>query len=50
MAKKKTSFALSEDAVNQLAELAKADNRSMANMLEVLISNEFTLENPQKKK
>lgn len=37
MAKKRTSFALSEKALEQLKKLAEKENRSMANMLEELI-------------
>jgi predicted transcriptional regulator len=37
MAKKRTSFALSEAALEKLKELAEKDNRSQAAMLEKLI-------------
>ena len=43
MAKKRTSFALSEKALEQLKKLAEKENRSMANMLEELIRNEYEL-------
>ena len=35
--KKRTSFALSQEALDKLKQLADNDNRSMANMLEELI-------------
>ncbi len=41
MAKKRTSFALSEKALEQLKQLAEKENRSMANMIEELIRKEF---------
>lgn len=41
MAKKRTSFALSEKTLAQLKKLAEKENRSMANMLEELIRKEF---------
>ena len=41
MAKKRTSFALSEKALEQLKKLAEKENRSMANMIEELIRNAF---------
>ena len=41
MAKKRTSFRLSEKALEQLKELAEKENRSMANMLEEIIRKEF---------
>lgn len=41
MAKKRTSFALSEQALEQLKKLAEKQNRSMANMLEELIRKEY---------
>lgn len=41
MAKKRTSFALSEKALEQLKKLAEKENRSMANMIEELIRKEF---------
>lgn len=41
MAKKRTSFALSEKALEQLKKLAEKENRSMANMVEELIKKEF---------
>ena len=41
MAKKITSFAISEKALEQLKELAEKANRSMANMIEELIRKEF---------
>ena len=42
MSKKVTSFRLSEKALQQLKELAEKENRSMANMLEELITKEFS--------
>ena len=41
MAKKRTSFALSEKALEQLKKLAEKENRSMANMIEELIRNAY---------
>lgn len=41
--KKRTSFALSKECLDQLKKLAEKNNRSMANMLEVLVLKEFTL-------
>ena len=41
MAKKRTSFALSEQALEQLKKLAEKQNRSMANMLDELIRKEY---------
>ena len=41
MAKKRTSFALSEQALEQLKKLAEKQNRSMANMIEELIRKEY---------
>lgn len=41
MAKKRTSFALSEQALEQLKKLAEKQNCSMANMLEELIRKEY---------
>ena len=41
MAKKRTSYALSEQALEQLKKLAEKQNRSMANMLEELIRKEY---------
>lgn len=35
--KKRTSFALSEETINLLAAMAEKENRSQANMLEVLV-------------
>lgn len=35
--KKRTSFALSQTALDKLKQLADKENRSMANMIEVLI-------------
>ena len=43
MAKKRTSFALSEQALEQLKKLAEKENRSMANMLEELIRKEYDM-------
>lgn len=43
MAKKRTSFSLSEKALGQLKELAEKENGSMANMLEELIKNPYKL-------
>lgn len=37
MNKKRTSFALSNEALELLKALAEKDNRSQANMLEILI-------------
>ena len=41
MSKKVTSFRLSEKALEQLKKVADKNNRSMANMIEELIRNEF---------
>lgn len=41
MAKKRTSFALSEKTLEQLKIIAEKENRSMANMIEELIRKEF---------
>ena len=41
MAKKRTSFALSEKTLEQLKKLAEKENRSMANMIEEIIRKEF---------
>lgn len=43
MAKKRTSFALSEEALEKLRKLAEKENRSMANMLEELIRKEYDM-------
>ena len=40
--KKRTSFALSKKALDKLKQLAEKENRSMANMLEELITKEFS--------
>lgn len=40
--KKRTSFALSKNSLEQLKKLAEKNNRSMANMLEELITKEFS--------
>ena len=37
MSKKVTSFRLSEKTLEQLKQLAEKENRSMANMIEVLV-------------
>ena len=42
MSKKVTSFRLSEKALEQLKKVADKNNRSMANMLEELITKEFS--------
>ena len=42
MSKKVTSFRLSEKALDKLKQLAEKENRSMANMLEELITKEFS--------
>ena len=39
--KKRTSFALSKESLEQLKKVADKNNRSMANMIEELIRNEF---------
>ncbi len=39
MAKKITSFSLNEDTLTLLKKLAEKNNRSQANMLEVLITD-----------
>ena len=41
MAKKRTSFSLSEKTIEQLKLIAKKNNRSMANMVEELIKKEY---------
>lgn len=41
MSKKVTSFRLSQDALEQLKQLAEKENRSMANMIEELIRKAF---------
>lgn len=38
MAKKRTSFSISNEVLELLKQLAKKNNRSMANMLEQLIT------------
>lgn len=40
MAKKRTSFALSEDVIKLLKLLAEKNNRSSANMLEELVRSQ----------
>ena len=42
MAKKRTSFALSDEALQQLKELAEKENRSQANMIEQLIKESYS--------
>lgn len=46
MAKKRTSFALSEKTLEQLKKLADKENRSMANMIEVLLDEETKRKSP----
>lgn len=45
MARKRTSFALSEETLEQLKKIAEKENRSMANMVEELIKREHSKEN-----
>ena len=45
--KKRTSFALSQKALKQLKELSEKENRSMANMIEVLLDEKYKKESTE---
>ena len=47
MAKKRTSFALSEKALEQLKKLVEKENRSMANLIEVLLDEKYEKESTE---